>query len=86
MAEAKGSLRHVRWYVNQAPDQLDAAVFTASSSLAAAATQRPEWVSPLAGDDYLECWNERFLERLFELFHAREQSNVARCVRLSQSR
>jgi hypothetical protein len=64
MAEPKGSLRHVRRYVNQAQDQLDAALFTGSPSLAAAASGGPDWVSPLESDGYLECWNERFLERL----------------------
>ena len=64
MAEPKGSLRHVRWYVNEAQDQLDAALFTGSPSLAAAASGQPDWVSPLESDGYLECWNERFLERL----------------------
>jgi hypothetical protein len=64
MAQARGSQRHIRWYVNEAPEHLNAALFTASPSLAARATDRPYWVSPLAAEDYLECWNERFLIKL----------------------
>jgi hypothetical protein len=60
----KGSKRHICWYVNDAPDRLNAALFSASPSLARAATSDPDWVSPLADDDYDEFWNERFLERL----------------------
>jgi hypothetical protein len=60
----KGSKRHVCWYVNEAPDLLNAALFSASPSLVAAASAEPKWVSPLAGDAYEEFWNERFLQRL----------------------
>lgn len=62
--EAKGSKRHICWYVNEAPEYLNAALFSASASLAGAAAANPEWVSPLVRDNYEECWNERFLERL----------------------
>ena len=62
--EAKGSKQHICRYVNEAPEYLNAALFSASVSLAGAATAVPEWVSPLARDNYEECWNERFLERL----------------------
>jgi hypothetical protein len=72
--EAKGSKRHICWYVNEAPDYLNAALFGASPSLAAAATAEPNWVSPLARDNYEECWNERFLERLGLLDDARVRS------------
>jgi hypothetical protein len=62
--ESKGSKRHICWYVNEAPEYLNAALFSASRSLAAAAVANPDWVSPLIDDNYEECWNERFLERL----------------------
>jgi hypothetical protein len=62
----KGSQRHICWYVNEpsARDHLNAALFSASPSLAEAAASGPEWVSPLAAENYQEFWNERFLERL----------------------
>ena len=60
----KGSMRHICWYVNETPEVLNAALFSATRSLAAAAAADPTWVSPLADEDYEECWNERFLERL----------------------
>ena len=50
--------------MNDAPDILNAALFSASPSLAEAAVSEPEWVSPLADDGYEEFWNERFLQRL----------------------
>jgi hypothetical protein len=50
----KGSKRHICWYVNEAPDILNAALFSASPSLAEAAASEPEWVSPLADDGYEE--------------------------------
>jgi hypothetical protein len=62
--EAKGSLKHIQWYVNERPDLLDAAIFTASPTLASAAKASCDWVSPLADDQYREYWNERFLEKL----------------------
>jgi hypothetical protein len=62
--KAKGSLKHIQWYVNERPDLLDAAIFSASPTLASLAQGSCEWVSPLADDKYLECWNKRFLERL----------------------
>src|SRR5438445_1333983 len=62
--QMKGSKRHICWYVNDAPDRLNAALFSASPSLAGTATADPTWLSPLAEDAYEECWNERFLERL----------------------
>src|SRR4051794_2530150 len=64
MIQLKGSKRHICWYVNEAREYLDAAVFTASPSLAARTVSDLEWVSPLAADGYEELWNERFLERL----------------------
>jgi hypothetical protein len=64
LSAMKGSKRHICWYVNEAPDQLDAALFSASPSLAGAAASEPTWVSPLADEGYEEFWNERFLERL----------------------
>jgi hypothetical protein len=60
----KGSMRHICWYVNEASAILNAALFGSSWSLAAAAAADPTWISPLADEDYEECWNERFLERL----------------------
>jgi hypothetical protein len=60
----KGSKRHICWYVNEAAGGLNAALFSASPSLAAAAVSDPTWVSPLADEGYDELWNERFLERL----------------------
>jgi hypothetical protein len=62
----KGSKRHICRYVNEpsARDHLNAALFSASPSLADAAASAPEWVSPLAEEGYEEYWNERFLERL----------------------
>jgi hypothetical protein len=64
MSQMKGSKRHICWYVNEAPHQLNAALFSASPSLAGAAAADPTWLSPLADDDYQEYWNEPFLERL----------------------
>jgi hypothetical protein len=60
----KGSKRHICWYVNHAPEHLNAALFSATTSLAEAAISAPEWVSPLANEGYEEFWNERFLQRL----------------------
>jgi hypothetical protein len=60
----KGSKRHICWYVNDAREYLDAALFSASPTLAAAAASDIAWVSPLAADGYEELWNERFLQRL----------------------
>src|SRR5689334_10027257 len=65
MVDAKGSLRHIRWYVNEGAGQLNAALFTGLPSLVGDAKRgRLDWVSPLSRDHYQECWNERFLERL----------------------
>ena len=60
----KGSKRHICWYVNEAPEQLNATIFSATASLAAAAASEPEWVSPLDDEGYAEYWNELFLKRL----------------------
>ena len=62
--KAKGSLSHIRAYVNEDSEMLDAAIFSAAPSLVAEARGDLRWVSPLASDGHLECWNERFLERL----------------------
>lgn len=43
---------------------LTAALFSASPSLVEAASTDPTWISPLVTENYEECWNERFLERL----------------------
>jgi hypothetical protein len=62
--EPKGSLKHVRWYVNERSAYLTDTIFTASPSLAAEAVGDLRWVSPLAAEKYLECWNARFLDKL----------------------
>ena len=66
LSAMKGSKRHVCWYVNEGRgrDILNAALFSASPSLAGAAASEPTWVSPLADEGYEEFWNERFLDRL----------------------
>jgi hypothetical protein len=60
---AKGSLRHIRCYVNDPAlrPHLDALLFTASPTLAAQATGRLAWVSPLAGEAYKEYSDAGFL-------------------------
>jgi hypothetical protein len=47
----KGSKRHICWYVNEAPERLNAALFSASPSLVEAAAADPTWVSPLADEN-----------------------------------
>lgn len=59
----KGSLRHVRQYVNDPflRPVLDALIFTASPSLAIRARGSIKWVSPLAAAEYKEFADAAFL-------------------------
>ena len=65
----KGSLKHIRCYANDGSKCLSAAVFTAAPSLTAVAEGDLLWVSPVADDEHIECWNEQFLQRLDLLAH-----------------
>jgi len=40
MSNVRGSAHHIRWYVNNDSEMLDAAIFTALPSLASAAVRR----------------------------------------------
>lgn len=51
---AKGSQRWIQWFVNQAPEVLDAQIGIGPI----------DWRSPLSTDDYAEYRDEAFLERL----------------------
>ncbi len=57
----KGSQLHLQDMVNSQPQQLNRLILSNSPSLHWYAATNPEWVSPLAKDDYMEYQDRRFL-------------------------
>jgi hypothetical protein len=62
--ENKGSRLHIKNYVNKYPDYLNCLLFSSNRSLRDFAAADPQWVSPLAEDDYCEYQDKEFLDKL----------------------